>query len=467
MEYLTIGLLAAIFVAALLLLWLAVSARRRESAQLAAVKALSAGQEESYKQLTQELRFTRQELLQSTQSQVRSMAESLAELQKQIASLQDKRLADLTSQLNLRHELLQRAVSDNMKQLDSQLQSLTLLSEQKLDGIRSTVSGRLDALREDNRAQLEQMRQTVDEKLQKTLEDRISQSFRMVSERLEQVYRGLGEMQSLAAGVGDLKKVLSNVKTRGVLGEIQLGAILEQILSPEQYETNVATKRGSQAFVEYAVKLPGDGEAPVYLPIDAKFPADAYVQLTDAYDHGDPSKIAEASAALERRIRSFAKDIHDKYIDPPGTTDFAILFLPFEGLYAEVVRKGMVEQLQRDYKVNIAGPTTMAALLNSLQMGFKTLSIQKRSGEVWRILGAVKTEFDKFGDVLQATQLRLEQANTELDRLVGVRTRKIQQSLKDVTRLGERESEQLLEVDEADSFPPPNQGTVSESEAVR
>lgn len=445
MEYLNTVLLAAALLALLLLLWLILTARKGEAERQNALKALTLSQEEAAKQLTQELRFTRQELLQSTQSQVRSLAESLAELQKQIAGLQDKRLADLTSQLNLRHELLQRAVSDNMKQLDSQLQSLTLLSEQKLDGIRSTVSGRLDALREDNRTQLEQMRQTVDEKLQKTLEDRISQSFRMVSERLEQVYKGLGEMQNLAAGVGDLKKVLSNVKTRGVLGEIQLGAILEQILSPEQYAANVATKKGSQAFVEYAVKLPGDGEAPVYLPIDAKFPADAYVQLTDAYDQGDSARIAEASAALERRIRSFAKEIHDKYIDPPNTTDFAILFLPFEGLYAEVVRKGMVEQLQRDYKVNIAGPTTMAALLNSLQMGFKTLSIQKRSGEVWRILGAVKTEFDKFGQVLQATQLRLEQANTELDRLVGVRTRRIQQSLKNVTRLEDQESARLLE----------------------
>ena len=445
MEYLNTVLLAAALLALLLLLWLILTARKGEAERQNALKALTLSQEEAAKQLTQELRFTRQELLQSTQSQVRSLAESLAELQKQIAGLQDKRLADLTSQLNLRHELLQRAVSDNMKQLDSQLQSLTLLSEQKLDDIRSTVSGRLDALREDNRTQLEQMRQTVDEKLQKTLEDRISQSFRMVSERLEQVYKGLGEMQNLAAGVGDLKKVLSNVKTRGVLGEIQLGAILEQILSPEQYAANVATKKGSQAFVEYAVKLPGDGEAPVYLPIDAKFPADAYVQLTDAYDQGDPARIAEASAALERRIRSFAKEIHDKYIDPPNTTDFAILFLPFEGLYAEVVRKGMVEQLQRDYKVNIAGPTTMAALLNSLQMGFKTLSIQKRSGEVWRILGAVKTEFDKFGQVLQATQLRLEQANTELDRLVGVRTRRIQQSLKNVTRLEDQESARLLE----------------------
>lgn len=291
---------------------------------------------------------------------------------------------------------------------------------------------------------LEQMRATVDEKLQKTLETRIGESFRLVSERLEQVYKGLGEMHTLAAGVGDLKRVLSNVKTRGVLGEIQLGAILEQILAPEQYEANVITRRGSKNFVEFAVRLPGDGQDCVYLPIDAKFPADAYTQLEDAYDSADPTAAAAAGAALEKRIKSFARDIREKYLDPPHTTDFAILFLPFEGLYAEVVRRGLVETLQRDYHVNIAGPTTMAAILNSLQMGFRTLAIQKRSSEVWNVLGAVKTEFDKFGAVIETAQQRLEQVGGDLDKLVGVRTRQIQRRLRSVTELPEAQAAALL-----------------------
>ena len=288
------------------------------------------------------------------------------------------------------------------------------------------------------------MRSLVDEKLQKTLDERVSQSFQLVSQRLEQVYKGLGEMQNLASGVGDLKKVLSNVKTRGILGEIQLGAILEEILAPEQYETNVVTKKGSQNPVEYAVKLPTEDGAGVYLPIDSKFPGDAYEALVQAYDTGDKAQVEEAAKVLRSRILSFAKDIHDKYIDPPGTTDFAVMFLPFEGLYAEVVNRGLVEELQNRYKINVAGPSTMAALLNSLQMGFRTFAIQKRSSEVWGVLGAVKTEFDKFGGVLEATQKRLEQANKELDKLVGVRTRQIQRKLSSVTRLDPTESEALF-----------------------
>ena len=226
--------------------------------------------------------------------------------------------------------------------------------------------------------------------------------------------------------------MLSNVKTRGVLGEVQLGAIIEQILSPEQYERNVATKKGSQANVEYAVKLPGDEYGPVWLPIDAKFPADAYANVVDAYESGDAAMIDFALRQLKDRLRSFAKDISTKYVSPPDTTDFAIMFLPFEGLYSEAVRLGMVEILQNEYKINIAGPTTMAALLNSLQMGFKTLAIQKRSGEVWNVLGAVKNEFDTFATVLESAQRRINQANDDLDKLIGVRTRKIQRTLKDV-----------------------------------
>jgi DNA recombination protein RmuC len=319
-------------------------------------------------------------------------------------------------------------------------------NEQKLENIRNTMEKKISDLTTDNNKQLEQMRQTVDEKLQKTLEDRISQSFKLVSERLEQVYKGLGEMQNLAVGVGDLKKVLSNVKTRGILGEVQLGAILEQILSPEQYEENVKTKGTGSERVEFAVKLPGDDDGVVWLPIDAKFPGDAYAKLMDAYDSGDTALIEEAAKNLERVIKSEAKDIRDKYIDPPHTTDFGIMFLPFEGLYAEVVRRGMVEALQREYKVNIAGPTTMAALLNSLQMGFRTLAVQKHSSEVWNILGAVKTEFEKFENVLTAAQKKMNQANEELDKLIGVRTRSIKRKLKTVTALPENASSDMLEL---------------------
>ncbi len=339
---------------------------------------------------------------------------------------------------------LGQSMESSMDKLGRKMLENTMQSEQKLDNMRRTLSDGVRGMQESNRAQLEDIRKTVDEKLQSTLEKKLNDSFQMVSERLEQVYKGLGEMQSLAAGVGDLKKVLSNVKSRGVLGEIQLGAILEQILSPEQYAKNVATKKGSQNVVEYAVKLPGDDGAPVWLPIDAKFPADAYEQLLDAYDSAEPAQVETALKLLRERIRGFARDIHTKYISPPATTDFAIMFLPVEGLYAEVVRAGMVEQLQRDYKVNIAGPTTMGALLNSLQMGFRTLAIQKRSSEVWKVLSSVKTEFDTFGAVLEATQKRLEQAGSELDKLVGVRTRQIQSKLRSIQTLPENQ-ESLLE----------------------
>ena len=327
-------------------------------------------------------------------------------------------------------------------------QQFRTFSEQNaaaLNAIRATVQDQLSAMQRDNHAQLDQMRRTVDEKLQKTLNDRITQSFQLVNERLQEVYTGLGEMKTLASGVGDLKKVLSNVKTRGILGEYQLGAIMSEILAPEQYEENVVTKQGTANRVEFAVRLPGDGGSTVYLPIDAKFPGDTYAALVDAYETGDPAQIAAAQAALETRIKGCAKDIRDKYIDPPGTTDFAIMFLPFEGLYAEVVRMGLLDALQRTYRVNIAGPTTFAALLNSLQMGFRTLAIQKRSSEVWNVLGAVKTEFETFGGVLEAAQKRIEQTSQELDKLVGVRTRKINSRLRAVSSLPAEESRKLLD----------------------
>ncbi|WP_294468176.1 DNA recombination protein RmuC [uncultured Ruminococcus sp.] len=322
--------------------------------------------------------------------------------------------------------------SEKMSQLEERIKTFSLENEQKLENIRLSVEKRLEYLQNDNNRQLEKMRETVDEKLQKTLEEKMNKSFSLVNERLEQVYKGLGEMQNLAVGVGDLKKVLSNVKTRGILGEIQLKSILSEILSPEQYEENIATKKGSKNVVEFAIKLPADDDGVVYLPIDSKFPGDTYANLRDAIEKGDKNEIDSAAKLLVATIKSEAKDIHDKYIDPPNTTEFAIMFLPFEGLYSEVVNRGLVEVLQRDYKVNIAGPSTMAALLNSLQMGFKTLAVQKRSAEVWEVLGGVKQEFDKFNDVLVTTQQRLDQANKELDKLVGVRTRQIQRKLKNI-----------------------------------
>ena len=353
---------------------------------------------------------------------------SLAELADAEREKQQKYMADEFRSTRIEINQGIRSAIDSQNKLIS---FNTIENERRLEAIRITMENRLSSIQNENSIQLDKMRETVDEKLQKTLESRISESFKMVSERLEQVYKGLGEMQTLASGVGDLKKVLSNVKSRGVLGEIQLGAILEEILTKEQYEANVVTKKGSQSFVEYAIKLPGDS-SPVYLPIDAKFPADAYSKLLEAYDSGDLTEIESSKNILIKRLKSFANDIHDKYIDPPNTTEFAIMFLPFEGLYAEAVRLGMVEELQRLYKINIAGPTTTAALLNSLQMGFKTLAIQKRSSEVWDVLGAVKTEFDKFETVLESAQSRIEQANSELDKLIGVRTRQIKRKLKDV-----------------------------------
>lgn len=368
---------------------------------------------EKFKQDLQTQQSTlRQEIASSTQQSVKSMGDMIA----------------------LNQQNFSQSQSEKMGQIEERLKTFSLENEQKLDLIRKSVETRLTYMQEDNNKQLEKMRVTVDEKLQKTLEDKMNKSFSLVNDRLEQVYKGLGEMQNLAVGVGDLKKVLSNVKTRGILGEIQLGSILKEILSPEQYDENVATKKGSRNFVEFAIKLPADDDSFIYLPIDSKFPGDSYSAYRDAVETGDKSQIDLTMKTLLNTIKSEARDIRDKYIDPPNTTEFAIMFLPFEGLYSEVVNQGMVEVLQREYKVNIAGPSTMAALLNSLQMGFKTLAVQKRSAEVWNILGSVKTEFDKFNDVLVATQQRLNQANTELDKLVGVRTRQIQRKLKDVEK---------------------------------
>lgn len=294
---------------------------------------------------------------------------------------------------------------------------------------------------------LEEIRITVEEKLQKTLNERISQSFRLVNEQLENVQKGLGEMQTLAQDVGGLKRVLSNVKTRGNIGEIQLSMLLEQLLAPEQYEANVKTKKGSDALVEFAVKLPGKEDLAqcVYLPIDAKFPKDMYEQLLDAYDTADPQQIEMAGKNLETTIRKMAKDISDKYLDPPATTEFGIMFLPFEGIYAEVVRRSaLLEDLQRHYRVVVTGPTTLAAILNSLQMGFRTLAIQKYSGEVWKILGAVKKEFESMGGMLEKAKKHLETANGQIDNVLGVRTRAIQRRLKDVDTLSAEDARKII-----------------------
>lgn len=310
-----------------------------------------------------------------------------------------------------------------------------------LERIRRDNADSLEKLRADNQTSLDKINQTVNEKLQKTLNDRITQSFELVNRRLTEVYEGLGEMKNVASGVSDLKNVLSNVKNRGIMGEIQLSAILGDILAPEQYETQFKIRPGGSEMVDFAVKLPGldDGEY-VYLPIDSKFPGDRWAALADAYDSGNPAELKQKRAALEQEIKRCAKSIHDKYIVPPYSTDFAILFLPFEGLYAEVVNMGLVEVLQRDYRVNITGPSTMAAMLNSLQMGFRTLAIQKKSGEVWKILEAAKKEFANFEAVLTKTRDRLRQADDELEKLIGTRTRAINRKLGAVSSLDASEN---------------------------
>lgn len=372
---------------------------------------------------------------------VRKSGVSTADLQTEVDALQEQ-LRTMENDARER-ELDQRAevgrvVRENMASftnvISGSTRDMASLQHQQLETVDKHLQGKLD-----------EMRALVDEKLQQTLNQRLGESFKLVNDRLEQVYKGLGEMQNLAQGVGDLKKVLSNVKTRGILGEIQCGAILQEILAPEQYATNVVTKTGSRDPVEFAVKLPAAGGSFVYLPIDSKFPGETYGYLRDAYESGDPAAIDASVKALVTRIKGEAKDIHDKYLDPPNTTDFAILFLPFEGLYAEVVNRGLVEILQRDYQVNIAGPSTLAALLNSLQMSFRAFAIQKRSGEVWQVLGAVKTEFDKFAEALAAAQSRITQAGDELDKLVGTRTRRMQQRLKQVTELDPEQAAQILQ----------------------
>jgi DNA recombination protein RmuC len=340
-------------------------------------------------------------------------------------------------------------------------------NEKKLEAIRITVEEKLQSLQNDNAKQLEQMRQTVDEKLQGTLEKRLGESFKQVSDRLEQVHKGLGEMQTLATGVGDLKKVLTNVKTRGTWGEVQLGALLEQVLSPDQFAVNVATKDGGER-VEFAIKLPGQGtdkDETLWLPIDAKFPIEDYQRLLEAQDRGDVDGVEAAGKQLESRVKACACDICDKYVNPPKTTDFAILFLPIEGLFAEVIRRtGLTEAIQRERRVVIAGPTTLWSILSSLQMGFRTLAIQKRSSEVWNLLGAVKTEWTKYGDVLDAVQKKLTQASDTIEK-AKVRSRAVGRKLKDVQELPVGDAAALLPSEALSAVPEDDSEDISEDEA--
>nr|WP_316630962.1 DNA recombination protein RmuC [uncultured Ruminococcus sp.] len=378
---------------------------------------------------SEEINQLRAEIEKSTQMTMKNTNDEIAALRTEVITSTQNSVKNMGEMIATNQQSFSASQSEKLLHFEDRLKTFSLENEQKLENIRRSMEQKLSDIRDDNNKQLTEMRTTVDEKLQKTLEEKMNRSFALVSERLEQVYKGLGEMQTLAVGVGDLKKVLSNVKTRGIVGEIQLGNILEEILTPDQYDTNVATKKGSREVVEFAIKLPARDDGFIYLPIDSKFPGDSYAALRDAYDSGSKEAVDAAAKNLINTIRREAKDIRDKYIDPPNTTEFAVMFLPFEGLYSEVVNRGMVELLQRDYKVNIAGPSTMAALLNSIQMGFKTLAVQKRSAEVWNLLGSVKKEFETFNTVLVATQTKLDQANKELDKLVGVRTRQITRKL--------------------------------------
>jgi DNA recombination protein RmuC len=394
--------------------------------------------------LAQEFKENRSELNASLMQNRKENADAIDRLTKQLEDKLERINENMLRSTKENREDIKTTLKEFQDSFSSEIKKFTEAQGQKFDA----MATKQDELVKSTELKLEKMRETVDEKLHKTLEERLGQSFKLVSERLEAVQKGLGEMQTLANGVGDLKKVLNNVKTRGVLGEYQLGNILEQILAPEQYDANVKTKKGSNDLVEFAIKLPGkdDEGAQVYLPIDAKFPQDDYVRLQDAFDAGDAAGIETATKSLMNAVKKFAKDIHEKYVDPPHTTDISILFLPVEGLYAEVVRHPqMVSDLQRDYQVIITGPSTLAAILNSFAMGFRTLAIQKRSSEVWKVLGAVKTEFSKFGGVLEKAQKKINEANKELDALVGTRTKMMLSKLKKVEELPGPEADSLLE----------------------
>lgn len=387
-------------------------------------------------------------IISSFNSNIDFISKSLSETQKANNEAVLQTIRAFQDNLSGNNQSLEKRVLELTKQLDERMQNLSKLQEEKLETIRISNERHLRALQEDNNRQLDKMRETVDEKLSKTINDRFEQSFKMLSSQLESVYKSLGEMQNIAADVGNLTKVLSNVKTTGVFGEIQLGAIIDQILTKEQYETNFVTGDGREP-VEYVIKLPGqdDGEC-VYLPVDSKFPFTVYSDLQVAYEQNDFELVKQKKEQLKNTIRSMAKDINTKYICPPKTTNFAVMFLPVEGLYAEVAKMGLIDELQAKYSVTIAGPTTMSALLNSLQMGFRTLAIQKKSGEVWKILSAVRTEFDKFNVIVDSIRKRFEGASQDFDKLVGTRSRLIASKLRSVERLDNSQSAQLLGIED-------------------
>ena len=416
-----------------MLILLIILLRRQRMRSQGFMLTLAQQQEQSERIVRDEFARNR---LEST-SNARQTREEIANSLKFASDSQLKQLAEIAG--------MQK---DQLDSFSKQLLEMTKLNQEKLETLRHAVETQLRTLQEHNSRKLEQMRLVVDEKLQSTLEKRLGESFKQVSERLEQVYRGLGEMRSLAVGVGDLKKVLTNVKTRGTWGEIQLSQILEQILTPDQYAVNVATKQTSGERVEFAIKLPGPDshkESVVWLPIDSKFPQEDYQRLMDAQEAADKLLAEKSVKNLETRIKAEARAIREKYIDPPHTTDFGIMFLPVEGLYAEVLRRpGLCDSLQRDYRIVVTGPTTLAALLNSLQMGFRTLAIEKRSSEVWELLGAVKNQFSKFGDVLAQTKKKLQEASNTIDK-AEVRTRVIERKLSKVQELPQTDSAKLLE----------------------
>lgn len=430
-------LLAAAGTVVVLQLW---SLRQRSGApagdMLRELELAAREQEKFEARLRDELLRNRDEAGKSTAQLRAELARVLQEQQKSVTDNLDRIRQQGTDSSKVQRE-----------ELSAQLAQLAHSNEEKLEAVRQTVETKLTQLQTDNAGKLEQMRMTVDEKLQSTLETRLSESFKLVSERLERVHQGLGEMQALASGVGDLKRMLSNVKTRGTWGEMQLSALLEQVLTAEQYAKNVATKPGSGDRVEFAIRLPGqsaDAQQVVWLPVDAKFPKEDYERLNSALEDGDKPAADSARKALEQRVRDEARTIKEKYIEPPHTTDFAILFLPLEGLYAEVLRvPDIVESLQRDHRVVLAGPTTLAALLNALQMGFRTLAIEKRTSEIWQVLGAVKTEFAKYNDVLQKVREKLQQATNAVEK-AEVRTRAIAKQLRNVEELPEPQAIALL-----------------------
>ena len=455
----------------LLLLWLAL---RRPPADDSLKAEVRAGSERLERELRDELGRSAQGTRQELGSTLANFQQTLTGAQTNVARLQNEQIDSFRTQL----AAMQQAVSDALQSaassqaaqsvvsreaqdmslkrfsdtLSEQLRALSEANERRLGEVRTVVEQRLTALQQGNEQKLEQMRATVDEKLHATLEQRLGESFKQVADRLEQVHKGLGEMQGLARDVGSLNRVLTNVKTRGIFGEVQLAGLLEQVFTPEQYATNVETVPGSGARVEFAIRLPGqraDG-VPLWLPIDAKFPREDYERLLEAQDHADAPAAEAAGKAIEQRLRAEAKTIHDKYVAPPHTTDFGILFVPTEGLYAEALRRpGLMESLQREHRVMLAGPTTLLATLNSLQMGFRTLALEKRSVEVWEVLGAVKTEFAKFGDVLAKTKKKLDEASSTID-LAQTRTNVMTRKLKSVEALSDTRTQLLLPGAEAE-----------------